>query len=85
MEATVAAAEAALQDLVDGLDLEDDRGDMTDEEGDGIDEATIDEWIDNRLDMSPVEREELKRSLAPVKTLLMKVSVVGVPVPRSSA
>lgn len=74
-DATVAAAEEALKELMDGLDLQGDDADGMDEEGDGIDEHMVDQWIEERLDLTEAEREALKESMAPVKTLLMKVRI----------
>ena len=69
-------AEKALQDLADGMDLEDLVVQGEDEvEDDNIEEDRNEEgWIDEREELTEMERNELDKLTRPVKLVLVKVS-----------
>lgn len=73
-------ATAELQELAKNIDLEDLETQAArykdDEEGSGVD--STDGWVDERLELSEVEREALDGSILPVRLLLVKVNSISI-------
>jgi hypothetical protein len=76
------AAEAELQRLAEGEDLEDEetlnelrKKEREDKEGESQDDDT-DGWVDEMDELDEVEREELRENIRPVRLVLVKVSEV---------
>ncbi len=70
----LAKAEAALSSLAEGLDMEEAVSRIIgSDENAGDDDDNTDGWVDERTELTDVEREELRESALPVRTVLVKV------------
>ena len=71
-------AEKALQDLADGVDLEDlvVQGEEEVKDDDIEDNRNEEGWIDERDELTEIQRDELDELTRPVKLVLVKVSPV---------
>jgi hypothetical protein len=77
-DGALSSAEKALQDLADGVDLEDLVAQGEEEvEDDEIEEDRNEEgWIDEREELMEMQRDELDELTRPVKLVLVKVSTI---------
>ena len=77
-DGALSSAEKALQDLADGVDLEDLVAQGEEEvEDDEIEEDRNEEgWIDEREELTEMQRDELDELTRPVKLVLVKVSTI---------
>ena len=69
-------AERQLQELADGIDLEDAimrANEELEDEGEG-DQNETEGWIDERLRLSEADRAELDESIEPVRRVIVKAS-----------
>ena len=75
-------ATAKLLELAKNIDVKELKAQVAQSDGDGDGEGgqvdSTDGWIDEHLELSDVEREELDNSVLPVQMLLVKVSSVCV-------
>jgi hypothetical protein len=75
MGEVLSEAERELQDLADGIDLEDIMmlaNEELDDEGDNKDKA--EGWVDERSHLSEADRAELDKSIEPVRRVIVKAS-----------
>src|SRR6202035_3600666 len=77
-DGALSSAEKALQDLADGVDLEDLVAQGEEEvEDDEIEEDRNEEgWIDEREELTEMQCDELDELTRPVKLVLVKVSTI---------
>ncbi|KAI0808966.1 hypothetical protein BC629DRAFT_1259735, partial [Irpex lacteus] len=81
----LAKAEAALSNLAEGLDMEEAtsrilRDDDSNEDGDD----NLDGWVDERTALSDEERQELRETALPVRTVLVKLRKIAFAIINSS-
>ena len=77
MGEVLSEAERELQELADGIDLEDiiTRADEDwDDEGEGDDKDEAEGWVDEHLRLSEADRVELDKSVDPVRRVIVKAS-----------
>jgi hypothetical protein len=81
-DAALDEAERELQELAEGIDLEDlvmqgehNEADYDDDDAVAVDDEDLDGWVDERAGLSTVDRQALDKSLQPMRLVLVKVSV----------
>jgi hypothetical protein len=81
-DAALDEAERELQELAEGIDLEDlvmqgehNEADYDDDDAVAVDDEDLDGWVDERAGLSTADRQALDKSLQPVRLVLVKVSI----------